>query len=191
MVVSFLIGGIPFAFLAVAILLRKDVRKSGSGNVGATNAARHFAGKGRFVAFFSIFLLDAAKGYLAAGVLPGVFDLAHGPWPAAAGLAAVLGHVFTPYLRTLGGKGVATTVGVLFALEPVATTIALAAFLLVFGLTRTVALGSIALGLVLPVATFVHGEADAYVLTLTVTLAVLIVVRHTSNIRRLVRGTEP
>ena len=153
--------------------------------------ARHFKGKARFGAFVGIFVLDAGKGYIAAGVLPQVFDLTRDPWPAAAGLAAVLGHVFTPYLKTMGGKGVATTIGVFLALEPVATGIALAAFALVFALTKTVALGSIALGVTLPIATFIHGTAGNSVLTLTVLLAVLVVLRHTSNIRRLLRGTEP
>ena len=191
LVFSFLVGGIPFALLAVAIVLRKDVRKSGSGNVGATNAARQWKGKARMVAFIGIFLLDAAKGYIAAGLLPEVLGLTRAPWPAAAGMAVVLGHVFTPYLKTLGGKGVATTIGVLFALEPVATSIALGALLVVYLLTRTVALGSLTLAFTLPLATYLHGEADSSVLTLTVLLAVLILLRHTSNIRRLIRGTEP
>ena len=190
-VFSFLLGGIPFALLLVAIVLRRDIRKSGSGNVGATNAARHFKGKARLGAFVGIFVLDAGKGYIAAGVLPQLLDLTRDPWPAAAGLAAVLGHVFTPYLKTMGGKGVATTIGVFVALEPLATGIALAALALVFALTRTVALGSIALGVTLPIATYIHGTAGNSVLILTVLLAALVVLRHTSNIRRILRGTEP
>jgi len=190
-VFSFLIGGIPWAWLIVLVLLKKDVRQHGSGNVGATNAARCFPKNYRLLAFFGIFLLDAAKGYVAAMVLPEVLHLTREPWPAAAGLVAVLGHVFTPFLKTLGGKGVATTIGVFFALEPLAIGVGLAAFAVVYGLTRVVALGSIALALALPVATWLHGEAGGTVLGLTIAVAVVVVLRHSSNIRRLFQGTEP
>lgn len=172
------------------LLLKQDVRKSGSGNVGATNAARCFPKKYRLVAFLGIFLLDAAKGYIAAKVLPEALDLTREPWPAAAGFAAILGHVFTPFLKTLGGKGVATTIGVFFALEPMAIGIGLAAFLVVYGLTRIVALGSIALAIALPIATWLHGEAGGTVLGMTIVVAVVVVLRHTSNIRRLMQGAE-
>jgi len=190
-VISFLIGGIPFAWLIVRVLLKTDVRKHGSGNVGATNAARCFPKRYRLTAFAGIFLLDAAKGYVAAAVLPQAMGYPLEPWPAAAGLAAILGHVFTPFLRTLGGKGVATTIGVFFALDPLAIAIGLGAFFVVYALTRTVALGSIALAIALPVATWLHGTAGNSVLSLTIVVAVLVVLRHTSNIRRIVGGTEP
>lgn len=189
-VLSFLIGGIPWAWLIVLVLLKQDVRKHGSGNVGATNAARCFPKKYRLVAFVGIFLLDAAKGYVAAAVLPQVLGYTYEPWPAAAGLAAVLGHVFTPFLKTLGGKGVATTVGVFFALEPFAIGIGLAAFLTVYATTRVVALGSIALAVALPIATWLHGQAGGSVLGLTIALAVVVVLRHSSNLRRIVQGAE-
>ena len=189
-VLAFLIGGIPFAWLAVRILLKTDIRKHGSGNVGATNAARCFPRKYRLVAFLAIFLLDAAKGFVAAKFLPEAMGFTHEPWPAAAGLASVLGHVFTPYLKTLGGKGVATTIGVFFALAPVAIAIGLGAFVIVYAFTRVVALGSIALAITLPIATWLHGGAGHTVLGLTIALAVVVVLRHTSNIRHILRGTE-
>ena len=190
-VFSFLIGGVPFAWLIVRVLLKTDVRKHGSGNVGATNAARCFPRRYRLVAFVGIFLLDAAKGYVAAAVLPQAMGYPHEPWPAAAGLAAILGHVFTPFLRTLGGKGVATTIGVFFALDPLAIAIGLGAFFVVYAITRIVALGSIALAIALPIATWLHGEAGPSVLGLTIAVALLVVLRHTSNIRRIVGGSEP
>jgi glycerol-3-phosphate acyltransferase PlsY len=101
-----------------------------------------------------------------------------------------LGHSFTPYLRFRGGKGVATTAGVLLALEPVATAIALAAFFLVFGITRIVAAGSLAFAAVLPLAVFVRGDAPLAVGLLTIVLALLIIGRHQSNIRRMLAGEE-
>jgi len=186
---AYLIGAIPFAFLVVKATLGKDVREHGSGNVGATNAARMYPGRMRLVMFLVIFLLDAGKGFAAVALVPPLAGLAHAPWPAAAALCAVLGHCFTPFLGTLGGKGVATTIGALLALDPVATLIALGAFAAVWGVTRIVSTGSLALAVALPVATWVRG-ADRSVVLLTSLLALVIVLRHTSNIKRLLRGVE-
>jgi glycerol-3-phosphate acyltransferase PlsY len=189
-VFSFLIGSIPFALLIVLVLFKKDVRKFGSGNVGATNASRMFPKRFQLLAFVVIFLLDAGKGYFSAAVLPQMLGLAREPWPAAAGLAAVLGHVFTPYLRTLGGKGVATAIGVFVAIEPVAMAISLAAFGAAYAAKRIVSLASVTLAVVLPLATWLHGKAGDSVLLLTLAVSAVVVIRHSSNIRRLVAGTE-
>jgi glycerol-3-phosphate acyltransferase PlsY len=182
---AFLLGSIPFAYVAVRIAFRDDVRAYASGNPGATNAARHWSPRWRPVAFLGIFVLDGGKGYAAAALLPAWLGVASAWAPVAAGLAAVLGHVFTPFLLLRGGKGVATTIGVLFALEPVAATIALAAFAAVLLLTRVVAAGSLALAVTLPAAVLVHGVAPPPVAALAGALAVLIVVRHRANIGRM------
>jgi glycerol-3-phosphate acyltransferase PlsY len=184
---AYLLGGIPFGWLLVRLVTGTDVRSQGSGNVGATNAARAVPSAWRLPFFLLVFVLDAGKGTVAAAVLPPPFALGPGA-PPLAGLAAVLGHSFSPYLRFRGGKAVATTLGVMAALEPWATAAAVAAFLAVTGLTRVVALGSLALALVLPVAVAVRGAASREVLLLSVALAALIVVRHRSNIARLLRG---
>ena len=181
---AFGLGAIPFAYLVVYAIFRKDVRGQGSGNPGATNAARIFPGRWRIPAFAGIFLLDAGKGYLACGVLPGLWPGLPGHAPAAAALAAVFGHSFSPFLGFRGGKGVATTMGCLLALEPVATGVALGVFLLIYAATRIVALGSIGIAFALPVAAALH-RANPWVQALTMILGVLIVVRHQSNIRLL------
>ena len=189
LVIAFLLGGIPFAYIFVRLLTGKDVREHGSGNPGATNASRQFPRGWQVPAFVCFFVLDAGKGYLAAAVLPTLFDLPDHA-PALAGAAAVLGHSFSPYLAFRGGKGVATTAGVLFALEPVATAIAIGVFLLVFGLARIVAAGSLAFAVALPIVVNLRGEAPPAVLYLTIALAVLIVVRHYTNIVNILKGAE-
>ncbi|MCX7017205.1 MAG: glycerol-3-phosphate acyltransferase, partial [Candidatus Sumerlaeota bacterium] len=128
---GYLIGGIPNSYLLVRLTKGIDLRTIGSGNVGATNACRVFQRPWSMVVFLVCFLLDAAKGYLPAHFLAPY--LAHGPAggldPAThvllIGLAAILGHVYTPYLGFKGGKGVATTLGVFLAAAPLALAIAL------------------------------------------------------------------
>jgi len=183
---AYLLGGIPFAYLAVRLLLREDVRRHGSGNVGATNAARLFPARFRFAAFLCLFALDAAKGAAAVLLLPRL----PGTPATAAALAAlfvVLGHTFSPYLRFRGGKGVATTLGAVASLEPVATAIALLVFAAVFALTRVVGAGSLALAATLPVAVYVRGAAPPGVGPLTILLSALIIVRHRTNLAALLR----
>ena len=186
---AYLLGAVPWSFVVVRIALRKDVRDHGSGNVGATNAARLFSRRLRLPMFLLLFLLDAGKGYVAAGVLPGWLGMNYEPWPAVAAFCAVLGHCYTPYLRTLGGKGVATTIGALFALEPIAMLIAMGAFFGVYAMTRIVSASSLALAFALPIAAWLRDAAPSIV-ALTSLLGALILLRHSSNIRRLVRGTE-
>ena len=190
LVAAFFLGAIPFAYLLVKAVKGIDVRQIGSGNPGATNAARAFPKRVRIPAFLVIFGLDAGKGYLATGVVPGLF-LVDARGPALAALAAVLGHSFSPFLRFRGGKGVATTIGALFGLEPVATALALAVFFLVFGLTRTVSLGSLAFATALPVAVIWRGETTPAVTLLSIGLSLLIVIRHRTNIVKLIQGVEP
>jgi len=184
---AFFLGGVPFAYLLVRVALRTDVRAHGSGNAGATNASRLFPARWQPFVFLLIFALDAGKGYLAASVLPGLFDLPEYA-PALAGLAAALGHAYSPFLRWRGGKSVAVSVGILFALEPLATAIAAGSFFVTYGFTRVVALGSLVLAVVLPLAVFLHGEAPPAVLALAAALGLLIFVRHRTNIARMVAG---
>lgn len=148
-VLAFLLGGVPWAFVLVRLLKGVDVRTIGSGNVGATNASRAFAaGAPRVAAFVAIYLLDASKGFAPAFFGPALVG-ADQPILAAVllGAAAVLGHVFTPFLGFAGGKGVATATGVLLALDWPATLVALAVFFVVRFGTGQVFFGSLAIGL--------------------------------------------
>ena len=179
LVASYLLGAIPFGLL-VGRARGVDPRQAGSGNIGATNVART-AGFGWGLLTFA---LDFAKGAVAPiGAALGAPGLA---WlPAAAGLAALLGHVFPVYLGFKGGKGVATAAGVFAALAPLPLVIALAGFGAVAGLTRVVALGSMASALALVIACFATGTPWA-ARGLAIAAAALIFARHASNIRRLV-----
>ena len=190
-VLAFLSGAIPFALLVVRVCKGVDVRKVGSGNVGATNASRAFASKGgRLLAFLGIYLLDAGKGLLPALLLPayveGQDQLLVG---VAVGAAAVLGHVFTPFLGFRGGKGVATATGVLLALDWRVTAIALGVFFVVRFATGHVFFGSIALGVALATAA-IGLEPDAAFASrlpltlLTLAMALFLIWTHRSNLKK-------
>lgn len=194
LLLAFAIGGIPFGFLAVKLLRGQDVRELGSGNIGATNSSRCFPGPWRWVAFLAIYALDFLKGYLPVVywaplfVAPDAADYA-GPLLAA---ATVLGHCFSPCLGFKGGKGVATGGGALFALEPLAVGVAIGVFFVVLGLTRIVAIGSMALGFALAIAVVARDPDSAFgprrwVTLLAIALAFFIVWTHRSNIRGLLR----
>jgi glycerol-3-phosphate acyltransferase PlsY len=180
---AYLLGSIPFG-MVLARLKGVDLRKVGSGNIGATNVARAM-GKGWAVV---VLLADAAKGFVPVWLgrhweLP---DLA----VAGAGVAAIVGHMFTVFLRGRGGKGVATSLGVSLALSPLFALIGFGAYVVVFALTHLSSLGSL-----LGVWTFSIGFVVArhprwpYVV-LALGGAALVTLRHRENIRRLARGEE-
>jgi glycerol-3-phosphate acyltransferase PlsY len=190
---AYLLGALPWG-LWVGFARRLDVRRHGSGNLGATNVYRTLGPRYGL----AVLALDAAKGAAAVAWARG------GPWGAAfpegaewaalaAGLAAIVGHVLTIFAGWRGGRGVATTVGVFLALAPAAMGLGLGAFVIAFALTRRVSVGSLALALVYPVgiAWTVHGAGRAKLLVAGIAAAALIVWRHLPNIRRLLRGEEP
>lgn len=181
-ILGYLAGSVPFAFL-LARRVGIDVRRTGSGNVGAANVFRT-TGKWRGVATMS---LDVAKGVAAvllANVTGGGAGLA-----AASGAAAVVGHIYPVWLRFHGGKGVAVAAGVFAVLAPLATAIAGALFLVIVWTTRYVSLGSIAATVALPPAAWWVGAPTAVVVAAACT-ASLILFRHRSNLYRLKSGTE-
>lgn len=185
---AFLIGGIPFGFLAVKVLLGRDVRKSGSGNIGATNVARQFPGVWRWVMFAVIYAFDFTKGWLPVHLWGEASGFNWGP--PTIGLAAIAGHCFSPFLRFKGGKGVATTCGVLFALDWLALVVALGVFFATLAITRVTALGSIALGFALALTVILREPSTAFaerwpVTVLALFLACFLVWTHRSNLRKL------
>lgn len=183
---AYLLGAVPFAYLAGRLLKGLDIRQHGSGNVGATNVFR-VLGKGPGAA---VLALDMAKGWLAAAWLPSLAPLPTAAWPALLGLAAVLGHSYTCFLGFRGGKGVATSAGVLLGLAPWATLGALLVFALVLGLSRMVSAGSLAAALALPPLAWRQHGLEAPVFWLSLGLAALVWVKHIPNIRRILAGTE-
>jgi glycerol-3-phosphate acyltransferase PlsY len=184
LVAAYLLGSIPFSFLVARAFGVEDVRRVGSGNVGATNVLRS---AGRAAGGLAL-LLDAAKGAAASG-----FALWLAPEspvaPALAAAAAVLGHMYPVWLRFEGGKGVATGLGAFAPLLPKASVLATAVFLLTLATTRYVSLGSIVGAVSLAVLAFVLGDSPFVAGAATFTAA-LVVLRHRSNLRRLWNGSE-
>ena len=192
---SYLLGSIPFGYMAGRIA-GIDIRKAGSGNVGATNVVR-VLGK-RYG--YPVFALDVLKGFGAVKISMLMFGQ-HMEWssPEISGMLAatssVLGHVFPCWLKFEGGKGVATAAGALLALTPIATLIGVAVWIIVFSLTRYVSLASIVATVALPIIILVIGSRDGHsgrlLVYSSVCVAALVIWRHRSNLSRLVRGTEP
>ncbi len=196
--IAYLIGSIPFGFLLVLIFLKEDIRKKGSGNIGATNVLR----SGRRGLGALTFLLDTGKGYVAVAVTRWMFARHFGGQveakhaAAIAAVFAVVGHVFPIWLRGKGGKGVATALGVFLALAPVSALCALATFIVVVFLSRYVSLASIVSSASFPVFVWLWGK-DLHIDPWNVWLAVaslivpgIIIVKHAPNIQRLLTGTE-
>lgn len=192
---AFFCGSIPFGLIVVKLLGQGDVRSKGSGNIGATNVSR-VAGKG---AGIFVLLLDITKG-----LLPVILARRAGlddsflPW---IGFIAVSGHAFSPWLRFKGGKGVATALGIMLAVNWRLGALPLAFFVAALWLTRHVSLGSILAALMLPLEVLLLalsgpyggfralGEHAPYLMA-WVCIAVLVIAKHHENIRRLQAGTE-
>lgn len=182
MILAYLLGAVPFGLLVAKLFCGVDPREAGSGNTGATNVARLCGAKYGVLAL----VLDLLKGFLPA-------TLAVSGNLGAAGislvaLAAILGHVFSPFLGFKGGKAVATTIGAFLALMPLGALLSVAACVLVIALTGYVSLGSLTLALCLPVFALLTGKL-AY-LPLAAAVMLLLFWRHRENIRRLARGEE-
>ena len=191
---AYLLGGVPFGFLAVRIALKKDVRTIGSGNIGATNVSRCFSKKRRLPVFLLIWFFDMGKGFLPTwyGLQGELGSLGVYETGSLMGLAAVAGHVFSPFLGFKGGKGVSTVCGVLLALDWQVFLISLGAFFVVVGVTRIVALGSISLGIALALSVVLLQPDTAFGERLPLTLlcfflALFLVWTHRENIRGLLR----
>jgi acyl phosphate:glycerol-3-phosphate acyltransferase len=206
-ITSFLLGSIPFGYLLVRIFRGQDVRKTGSGNIGATNVART-GSKGLAIATL---LLDALKGYAAVAFATWIPDHIAIPisssthaslavvdpglsyfLAALAALCVILGHMFTPWLGFKGGKGVAAAVGAFAAIAPRAILISLAVFVVIVAITRYVSLGSILGAAVFPMAAYWLNPAirSANVIGPIALSSLLIIIRHHANIRRLLAGNE-
>jgi acyl phosphate:glycerol-3-phosphate acyltransferase len=180
--IGFLLGSIASG-LWIARARGVDLRSIGSGNIGATNAIRALGPRWGGL----VFLLDTAKGAAAALLST------HVPTQLAAGAAAILGHVFSPWARFKGGRGVATSLGVFLAILPVPALLALGVWIVLFFTTRRVSVGSLGAAIAYPFLVVWKGPHDAYrtaYIVAAVLVAALVVIRHIPNIRRLIAGTE-
>ena len=194
-VCSYLLGSIPSGYI-VGRFAGVDIRRHGSGNIGATNVLRLLGKKYGY----SVFFLDALKGFLA--VRLAIFFAEHlgtarsySDWfGIVAALACVFGHAFPIWLKFKGGKGVATSAGVMLGLAPIATIIAVIVWIAVFEITRYVSVASVTAAIALPAAIgillMLHVTNSAVIFYSAIVLAAVVCWRHRSNLTRLVRGTE-
>lgn len=188
--VAYLLGSIPFGFVA-GLIAGVDVRKLGSGNIGATNTLRVLGKKYGY----PVFVADVLKGYLAVRIALWLtrFDPSTGDFIGIlAAFFVVVGHSFPIWLRFRGGKGVAAAAGACLGLVPLATLIAVLIWIVTFFIFRYVSLASIVAAIALALsALFLGYAADPILLTFTCLIAALIILRHRSNIMRLLQGREP
>lgn len=194
-VIAYLIGSIPFSLLIAKWFGGIDLRQFGSGNVGATNVARALGAKWGALAL----ACDAAKGMIAVGLLPKLVtvpadQLVHQQVQVA--IFAVLGHMFSVFLRLKGGKGVATALGAVILLSPWTTLYALLAFIVAMGITRIVSLSSIVAAVAYAIAQMCLYQSALWssqnwsLGTFSTLVPVLIIFQHRTNIVRILQGTE-
>lgn len=190
---AYLIGGIPFSYIAGKLAKGIDLREHGSGNLGASNTYRILGGRIGLL----VLLLDIAKGLIPVTVAA-TFD-AYGAEPVhaiAAAAGAILGHLFSPYLKFSGGKGIATSAGAFAGLAPWALLCAFGVFAAVFARRRIVSLASLSAAVTLPIAAWVLpgfglGLRHRSLMWVSTLVMVVVIVKHRGNIQRLRAGTEP
>lgn len=200
-VAAYLIGSIPFSFLVVKLFSGADIRQHGSRNVGATNVARNFGKTPGVIAL----LLDITKGFAAISLARWMTSLPQWPlpigadasplhsgafWVAFAGLIAVVAHMFPVWLRFHGGKGVATATGAFLAIDPIAVLAGAIVFLIVLLSTRFVSLASMLSAASIPIFFRFLTHTPFWTIVISIVIAILIIVKHHSNIARLTQGTE-
>ena len=180
----YLLGAIPFGVLVGKVARGIDIREFGSGNIGASNVLRTL-GVGPALL---VFVLDTAKGTAA---VVACRALKMEPWIVVmGGVLSIVGHSFSVFLRFRGGKGVATSLGMIIGLNPMIAGIAFGLWLVIVGLTRIISVGSMLAAVSVPAMMFAwekHVEYQA----IAVMAATLILVKHRSNVKRLLAGTEP
>ena len=183
LVLSYLVGSIPFAYLIAKHFKGIDIRKHGSGNPGATNVYRIDKRLG-LLAFFC----DVLKGFV-----PVLLAVKANPSSDVlvifVTLAVILGHMFTIFLNFKGGKGVATGCGAFLAISPLATLTCLLVFAIVLAISRYVSLSSICAAVMLPVSLFIF-SAPNIILIFSIAIAIIVIIKHYANIKRLIAGTE-
>jgi acyl phosphate:glycerol-3-phosphate acyltransferase len=194
--IAYLLGSVPFGYILVRLFRGQDVRKTGSGNVGAMNVARLAPPLGALTA-----VLDATKGLLAVTV-GSVVAANLGPstarprlysFAAVAALFAVVGHIFPVWLKFRGGKGMATSIGIFLVLAPKTLVIALALFLVLAAAFRYLSLASMIVAVMFPIIAYeLHDyHSSPEVLTMSWLITGMVIFKHRKNFRRLLAGTEP
>ncbi|MCX5773986.1 MAG: glycerol-3-phosphate 1-O-acyltransferase PlsY [Fusobacteria bacterium] len=189
-IIAYLLGGLPTALILGKTFKGIDVREQGSKNSGATNAGRVLGKKW----FYIVMICDAIKG-----AIPVILALLFGMSDMVAlgiGVVAILGHTYSIYLKFKGGKGVATSLGVIIVLVPLVTIILLIVFVLIYKISNFVSLGSIVCAILFPILIFlfvifrVYDPSKLSIGFIGIILAAYIVYKHRSNITRIINGNE-
>ncbi|MDA1195771.1 MAG: glycerol-3-phosphate 1-O-acyltransferase PlsY [Planctomycetota bacterium] len=201
---AFFLGGVPFGWIFARLVKGVDLRRVGSGGTGATNCSRLWHGPTSLLVFMLIFGLDFGKGLLGALISEDIARLLAGglgadpnvmTLQAACGLAAILGHIFSPFLGFRGGKGVATTFGVVIGLAPISVLWGLGAWGLLVALTRYMSLGSMGAMVAIAISHWLMYGENAFTDRLAITVflvasAAAVIWQHRTNIQRILAGTE-
>jgi glycerol-3-phosphate acyltransferase PlsY len=190
LIIAYLLGSIPTSYLMGRILKKIDIRKFGSGNIGATNAFRVLGVK---VGILTL-IIDVAKGFFAIQLGKYILENPDDLFLIFIGLAVILGHIFTIFLKFKGGKGVATSAGVFIALIPIPVFITLVVFILTVWISKYVSLGSLLAALTLFITELIininNSFAEIEILILIFIITVFIIIRHRENIKRILKGNE-
>lgn len=181
-ILAYFIGSIPFGLILTKLIVKKDLRTLGSGNIGATNVVRAAGKKLGGLAFF----LDASKAILAI-YLADLFGIKESSLIFLIGLMAIIGHCFPIWLKFKGGKGVATYIGMIFIFDPFLTLFIIGGWYLVFYITRIVSLASI---LIMCTIILYFLLKFKFVLIYFIIGAVIVIFRHKDNLQRLLKGEE-
>ncbi|MEO0097318.1 MAG: glycerol-3-phosphate 1-O-acyltransferase PlsY [candidate division WOR-3 bacterium] len=180
--IGFLVGGIPFGYLIPKVFKKIDIRNYGSRNIGFTNVYRTLG----YLYGIPVLILDISKGFLIT-----YFSKELSLLPLLVGIGAILGHLFTPYLRFRGGKGVATTIGVLLALAPKNLIFSIIIFLIILIIFSYMSLASISFALCLPLSFLILKPKDILIPIFVIIISILIILKHLPNIKRLIKKEEP
>ncbi|GAB5047121.1 glycerol-3-phosphate 1-O-acyltransferase PlsY [Thermodesulfovibrio sp. TK110] len=184
-VLAFFLGSIPWGYL-IGKSKGIDLRKTGSGNIGATNVMRVIGKKEALITL----LLDIAKGIIPVLIVKATFYGENSILAGAVGVFAILGHCFTPFLKFKGGKGVATSIGVLLAYMPLAGLITVVIWIMTVKISRISSMGALVSFALLPLNVSIINYPKEF-LVFAWLFTILIYTRHISNIKRLIKGTEP
>ena len=189
-ILSYLLGSIPTSFLMGKLMKGIDIRKHGSGNVGATNALRVLGTKIGIITL----LIDIVKGFFAVQIGKQLVSEPTNLFLIGTGLLAIIGHIFTIFLKFKGGKGVATSAGVFIALSPLPVAIALIVFVVTVWISKYVSLGSMLAAFVFFLVELIvnvkNRFADVELLIFIFLIMLFIIIRHKTNIKRIIDGNE-
>ena len=200
LIFSYILGSISFAWIIAKVFKNIDIRKYGSKNPGATNVYRTIS---KPLGVLTL-ILDVLKGFIPVYLVPYFWNLNIGKgivvsviyYTIIVALLVILGHVFSIFLNFKGGKGVAVGLGVFLAINPIATLCSLAVFIVIVVLTKYVSLSSIVASIVLPIGIYFFSkyniiQSNSYeFLIFSIIVVLLVIIRHISNIKRLLNGTE-